>query len=431
MKAYGHLKESSFPAHYRQEQVQVLQQAIARQSSVFVAGLSGMGKSNLARFFVSHSTLYDNRSAKVYIDCNSIGSTNELYAAIIQELVYLMNLENNHPVPEIDNVWALKQALKIQIRQAASTKRHLVFVLDRFEQFMTQTGDLYNYLRHLRDISGKRASYVLAARDCPPRASLGELGELFAADPLWVGPLRRRDAVDSIRRDAKRLDCIFDSDHEQKLYKLTGGHPGLLKHSCSAVATGLDLSTPRNQIIQELLENPSIRVECDELWSSLDGVERDELRHHVGSLDILSDAVGQSLNNKGILSQDNANGWQLFSPIFESSIPKPVDLALSEIEVQIEIRGNKVFVDNRECSLSKKEFSLFQLLFDNRGEIVTFDKIAFHVWPGNFQTQIETRQDSVSDGMINSLKSALERKLKKAHKARYIKTHRGRGYELL
>jgi hypothetical protein len=422
---YSHLQESSFPTYYRQEEMQTLRQVIERRRSLLIAGPSGMGKSNLVRFFASHPPR-DSHVVTLYVDCNYLksGSENELYTAIIDEFALTMGTTS----PEIatDSAWKLRQTLQNQVRQIASSGSHLVLVLDRFEQFLPQKDDLYNFLRSLRDIAGARISYVLAARSFPPRNSLGELGELFEPEPLWVGPLNRRDAFDSVERDGKRLGHSFKTEQRQRLYDLTGGHPGLLKNACEIVATAnLDLTASPKQIVKQLLESTAIQDECDELWASMDDAEKAELVQCLDTLEALSAEIKQSLCTKSVLTQDKTSGWRLFSSLLEHTIrnSQGVHLASLETEVQIEMRGNKVFVDNCECLLARKEFLLFRLLFERRGEVVERDEIASQVWPEH--------EGDVSAEMIDTLKSCLSRKLKAVREAEYIQTHRGRGYELL
>jgi hypothetical protein len=417
------MKESYLPSHFRQEEMWAWQETIKRQRSLFVAGLSGMGKSNLARFFVSHPTLQDNRFMTVYVDCNLIGSAsdNELIAAIISELARLTSAEI--AALAIDNLWILKQTLRNQVEQICGTGRYLVIVLDQFDQFLMQKADPYSYLRHLRDISGARISYILIARRCLPRASLGELAELFEAEPLWLGPLKRRDAFDSIERDGERLCYCFSEEQKQMLYELTGGHPGLWKNVSEMIAAGLDLSATPNTIIELLLQNASIQAECKELWSGLDEAEKDELKQHSDLLNALSAEARRSLQTKGILTCDHAGHLQLFSPIFHQAIQDSAILGASELDLQLAIHGRKVFIGAEECRLTPKEFLLFTLLFERRGEIVTYDEIACRVWT-------EDKEGSVSDEMIHTLRSSLEHKLKTVRETKYIQTHRDRGLEL-
>jgi hypothetical protein len=423
MQTYDNLKESDFPPHYRQEEMEILREAIKHQRSLFIAGLSGMGKSNLIRFFVSHPP--QGTDVIIHVDCNSIsaGSEEELYAAILDQLSLITDVDEVDIIPD---GWTLRRILKRYVRQLARAGKHLVIVLDRFEQFTSQKTDLYNYLRSLRDSAGGRISYLLAARKYPPRASLKELGELFTSEPLWVGPLNFRDTCDSIERDAHRLGHTFDNEQKHKLYQLTGGHPGLLKNTCEMVAKGtIDLS--QEQLADKFLQNRSISEGCRELWLDLSDTERSELGQSFSSLREVSKNVAQSLLTKGIVvegSEKDSVNRHLFSPIFRQVIQNLIPPVLSDTEIQIKIQGNRVLVNNRACPLSEKEFALFQILLKHRGAIVTYDQIASHVWP--------EYRGFVKDEMIHSLKFSIERKLKAVYDTEnYIRTHRGRGYELL
>jgi hypothetical protein len=423
MKTYDNLKEGNFPPYYRQEEMKTLQEAIKHRRSLFIAGLSGMGKSNLIRFFVSHPP-QDADVINIYVDCNSIsaGSEEELYAAILDQLSLIIDVDEADIIPD---GWALRRILKRYVRQLARAGKHLVIVLDRFEQFTSQKANLYNYLRSLRDSAGGGISYLLAARKYPPRASLKELGELLTSEPLWVDPLNFQDARDSIERDGRRLGYKFDKEQKHKLYDLTGGHPGLLKNACEMVAKGtIDLS--QEQLADKFLQNRSISEECRELWLGLSDTERSELGQSFSSLSKMNEIVAQSLLIKGIVvekSEKHSVSRRFFSPIFRQAIQALIAPPLPDTEVRISIQGNKVFIGHHECPLSEKEFALFQILLKRRGEVVAYDQIVSHVWPGC--------KGDVSDEMIHSLKFSTERRLKTVYDVNYIQTHRGRGYELL
>ena len=82
---YDHFKEAALPDTYRRREINCLVSTLAMQRSVRVAGLSGMGKSNLLRFLVSHPHLLEEMppfSAVsihfLYIDCNKLHPVSSL-----------------------------------------------------------------------------------------------------------------------------------------------------------------------------------------------------------------------------------------------------------------------------------------------------------------------------------------------------------------
>jgi hypothetical protein len=432
MNTYTGLKEYLFPLHYRQEEIQSLIQVVERRRSLLIAGLSGMGKSNLLRFLVSHSLLGD-QTLTVYVDCNVItaGDDTELYAAISAEIAMVADTVTTET--SVDTERQLKQALRNQVVRTTAENGHLALALDRFELFSRDRSGLHNFLRALRDAAGGRISYLLGARGFPFRRSMAELAELFEPEPMWVGPLNRRDAFDSIDRDGKRLGYSFEEVHKERLYSLTGGHPGLLKNTCESVADGLDLLSSSKQIVERLLHNPAIREECDELVRSLGDAEQIELIKAVcsDSLSGLSVDARQSLCVKGVLVEDNYGKWQVFSPLLEWAIRDRArkDSCLS-VEASVEMRGNKVFINDCECPLTGKDFALFKLLFQRRGKMVSYEEIAERVWPENLPP------DAVGDNQIHRQKSSLEHKLREVCQADYIRSRKGsqsdvRAYELL
>lgn len=428
MTIYGYLKEQKFLSHYRTREIEQLQRVIERRRSLLVAGLSGMGKSNLIRFLVSHPERFDDHTALVYVDGNAIsaGVTPELYAEIIDQLSQAAGIKI--PLDILADDWQLKRILKQSVKEVVGQGKSLVFVLDRFDNFLPDKDELYDYLRSLRDMAGGNMSYILSARNFPPRNSFSELSELFEPKPLWVGPLSERDAFDSIRRDAERLGYIFGKAQKTMLYQLTGGHPGLLKNSCELAAVNeMALNEPPKQIIPQLLQHSGIRDECDELWQSLDEIEREALTFAQFSPGALPDEQKQSLLDKHILVAAKDHKLRFFSPIFEQSLRTFIKISSSSAEIQIAIWGGKVAIEGRDVSLTKQEFRLFELLFKKRGDVVSYDELTSHLWPEDPEDIEDTRS-----GNINSLKFSLERKLKRVQDSpEYIRTHPKWGYELL
>jgi len=84
----------------------------------------------------------------------------------------------------------------------------------------------------------------------------------------------------------------------------------------------------------------------------------------------------------------------------------------------------KVFVENTEVSLTKKEFDILRCLMDNSGHVVTHVRLLQNVWGDEYS---ETDTD-VLWRTINRLRKKLSKAFSKDG---YIKVERGVGYQFL
>ena len=85
-------KEASFPADYRAAEVGQVMRALYRLRSIAMLGLAGMGKSNVARFIVSHPQVparYLRARADsltfLHVDCAGLARNDE--AGLLSELI--------------------------------------------------------------------------------------------------------------------------------------------------------------------------------------------------------------------------------------------------------------------------------------------------------------------------------------------------------
>ncbi|MBQ7133316.1 MAG: response regulator transcription factor [Ruminococcus sp.] len=81
--------------------------------------------------------------------------------------------------------------------------------------------------------------------------------------------------------------------------------------------------------------------------------------------------------------------------------------------------NGKVYSEGKAVTLTSKEFSILKLLFENKGRIITRDKIIRCLW--NYDSDVDER---IVDSHIKNLRKAL------GNNAKLIKTVRSRGYIL-
>jgi hypothetical protein len=253
---------------------------------------------------------------------------------------------------------------------------YLVIVLDYFDEAAaTLDKSFFDYLFHLRR----------------PMGHLGELHELLD-DSVSVGPLSRRDALDSIRRDERRLGHRFETAEREALIACTGGHPGLLKNGSELLSSGgADASLSTEALAGQLLQSEKVRNLCLELWSDLTAAEQDILRH-LAQGDGLSRSAGETetatLEASGIVVRTESQagpGVQVFCPLFEAYVRKILPTGSGAVRLTAEF-PNRARIETPAASesitLSPKLFALLLALTEARGQVLSTDEIISRVYEG-------------------------------------------------
>jgi DNA-binding response OmpR family regulator len=87
-------------------------------------------------------------------------------------------------------------------------------------------------------------------------------------------------------------------------------------------------------------------------------------------------------------------------------------------DLVLDTRSIKVFIKEKELSLTLREYSLLEYLIRNRGKVLTRDDLLEHVWDRNHDTL-----SNVVDVHVKNLRKKLPQKY-----AKYIETVRGKGF---
>ena len=98
------------------------------------------------------------------------------------------------------------------------------------------------------------------------------------------------------------------------------------------------------------------------------------------------------------------------------------EVILSVSGVKLDLLARRVWVADREVSLSQKEFALLEFLIRKKGEVVSRAQIAEHVWDLHFDPMSNT-----IDVFINFLRKKIDTGREKS----LIETVRGSGYRFL
>jgi DNA-binding winged helix-turn-helix (wHTH) protein len=387
-------KEASFPVDYRAQEVSRIMDGIRKLRSVAITGLAGMGKSNVVRFIVSHPQVRArylkvraDDTMFVHVDCAGLAAPSE--AEILTEIGIQLHQEG---ISTGGLDWQGAQAIRRLLRDhilSIDPDLNLVIALDYFDEAAaTLDKGFFNYLFHLRNVRPRgNLVYVFATRR--PMGHLGELHELLD-DRVSVGPLSRRDALDSIRRDERRLGHTFDAAEREALIACTGGHPGLLKNGCELLSSGrADASLPLETLAGQLLQSEKVGNLCLELWLDLTEAEQDILLH-LAQGDGLSQSAGETematLETSGILVRTESQadpGMRIFCPLFETYARQNLSAVAGTIRIIAEL-PNRARIETRTTSesvtLSPKLFALLLALSKAQGQVLSTDEIISRVY---------------------------------------------------
>jgi hypothetical protein len=368
---------------------------IRKLRSVAITGLAGMGKSNVVRFIVSHPQVrarYLKERAHdtvfVHVDCAGLAAPSE--TELLTEIGIQLHREG---ISTGGLDWETAQAIRRLLREhilSIDPDLHLVIVLDYFDEAAaTLDKGFFNYLFHLRNVRPRgNLVYVFATRR--RMGHLGELHELLD-DSVSVGPLSRKDALDSIQRDERRLRHRFETAEREALIACTGGHPGLLKNGSELLSSGdADASLPTEALAGQLLQSEKVRNLCLELWSDLTAAEQDILRH-LAQGDGLSRSAGETematLEASGLLvrTESQAGPRVRIFPLFEAYVRQISPTGSGTARLTAEF-PNRAWIETPTASesitLSPKLFALLLALTEAQGEVVSTDEIISRVYEG-------------------------------------------------
>ncbi len=448
MALYDHFKESGgdlpYAAGHHFEELSAIRQVIQANSSLFVLGLSGSGKSSALRFLVSNPAAQSSGMSFVYIDCNGLDWEREsetvheeICGQVIEHLNRQQIVTETIPSSRTTARYVLKSVMGDLSINGPS---HLAIIFDRSELLQNMLGEpFFNYMRALRDIN-PRLSFVFSGRNLNPRA-FGELVDVLWDGPIWIGALSIEDAENVIYRHSLRLGFTLEAEHVDKLLRCAGRHPGLIKYTCELVRAGkVHLDDGEQEIIEQLLVAPSIEHQCRDMWQDLDFPTQDELRQIARAETTPPSYDSGLLFHSGIVEQTEDGEVSFTSNVFKwyvrglgpppitiekvvvkgleaLALPKGITEDLGPLNLDVEevvIRGSVGII------FTKEEFRLFKKLWDNQPEVVPSDQISEAVWPN--------KQRSVAQQEIANLVEKIREDLGDPG---YIESVSDRGYRFV
>lgn len=238
----------TYPAGYRQAEVQRILSAVRSGACAAVTGLSGCGKSNLLGF-IAHRMTAPGLPDFALVDCNRLPQPRA--EAFWDLLASILTAPTSPP----GDVFAVVEA---RLRAAPSGLCLLVDRLDALAGVELQAAA--GNLRALRDRHKYALTLVAAMRQ--PLDPASELAELFFAHTIWLGALSPTDTRWSVARFAARAGLDWGEATLERVATLASGYPSLLRAVCEAHANDTPLEPGA------LVVHPAVQQRVGEIWSS-------------------------------------------------------------------------------------------------------------------------------------------------------------------
>jgi DNA-binding winged helix-turn-helix (wHTH) protein len=434
------------PLSYRAETVRPLLASLRAGECCSIIGVSGTGKSNLARFLQRHDVQQtyckDELTWVIGIDSNRLifDELKPEYVAAALMLERVINEAENRNCSSEFLTWAFDirkhldgnpgshlalQALQDMCERLCE-KEHLqlVFLFDQFDDLWQKLdARFFLSLRSMRDQFKYQVVYLVMTRDRlqrmrPDTSEVESFWELFTSHTYGLKPYTEKDAMVMLDRLAARAQANLGSSAAE-MVKLSGGHSGLLRaifwatYDAARELPGQD----------ELLRIAAISEECRKVWIALSLEEQVLCRIIAGKLHLYApdQAILDELRLKGIVNDNQAS---LFSPVFATYVRMKTEGNVSGIIVDIPLRQVRLDGQPLQQSLTPLEFKLIEYLALHSGMVCKREDLIQALYG---EESID-RNDQRLDAILARLRRALG---ESAHSPHYLITHRGGGIQLV
>jgi hypothetical protein len=364
---------NSYPASYRNREVDYILDAVSAGDCVAILGLSGSGKSNLMGFLAHRVPFSEKHPAFILVDCNRIvGPQPGAFYRLMNRVI------SNGPSVGISDSTDHEELIALESVLADNLDHvgRICLLLDRFDAIDRERGydSILSNLRAFRDTWKYSLTYVTATRKHFKMSS--ELAELFYGRTLYLRPLSRDDALWSAHRDSVRLSGSgqpWDPGILETLVEVSWGYPSLLRACCEAFAAGASLT------LEDMGKHPAVERRVVEFWSD--------------------EPTEEMLKASGIWGQ----------PLLFSKKPAT--------------EAKDLF---NTTKLTAKENLLLSFLLSREGVVCEKDELIQAVWPEDVIYEKGIRDDSLAQ-LVRRLRVKIE---PDPNEPRYIQTIPGRGYLL-
>lgn len=369
--------------------------------SAALLGVGSCGKSNVVRFLKRADArefyFQEQAAATLYtpVDCYKMPDTAEVtvYAAMLAALAETaptLGEEGAKLAPQFDAWWneiiATNRAPIAQRRVAEAlaallngpAKRVILLFDDCDELIAHAQPALFRNLRALRDDHKYRLVYITVTRrelarlrDMSP--DYESFFELLARHQFALQPYQRDDANFMLKRLVARNAGTrpFTDAELQNVYRLTGGHAGLVGVTFELVKNTERASTP--DLLDFLADKRVVYQESQKIWDSLEDYEHADLLALVQHQEPPGDGLPPLLK-KGIVKKNERGGLEIFAELFERFVEEQLEqdtageddtsnVNTPPLRITHDALGGVVRVNARTVLLSPVESELFGYLF--------------------------------------------------------------------
>ncbi len=243
--------------NYRHDILSPLFDYIQSTESCFLIGAGSMGKTrlldHLMRQDVQQNYLGEqaNKTLLIRMDMNRISELSEwgIYELGLTSLLQTGGLQpelekfakdsiNDLLKPLLDRPDTLKALRYLELTIGGICRQNnfkLCFVFDEFDEAYRQLpAKVFAHLRAIRDANKNQLSYTVFLRNLPhclrPPADHESFYELLSRNLIGIGPYNLTDANEMLRQlEARRSLFIQLPNTRENLFRVSGGHPGLLQ----------------------------------------------------------------------------------------------------------------------------------------------------------------------------------------------------------
>lgn len=378
---------------------------IISNTCLTIVGISGSGKSNILKNIVK--TRSTDKRKFIYIDLTSIFHFDTSAVVIAISLSILNYLHNSKIIgsreyeryeTRIGAGSHLQIGINVlaQLIEQLPLKSEYFLIIDHFDSIIKNKDKInLDIFKFIRSNSNVKLQYLFATeninfRDILDRSYLNSLSDLLSHKITYL-PI----GLKSETWIEKTKELLEDGYSEEEIYKITGGYT-TFKKVLNASRT-LEVNAKNKD---ELL------IAINKLFSSLslDQIEllkKVNVRIHINK----KSADLNLLKTIGLVKEDKAGELHLFSEI--------LNLYFSEKSSN---PNDKYQIEN----LTRNESIIFDILFKNKGQLITKDQIAKELW-GN------ESHNKYSNWAIDQTVKRLRLKVSKSGQDYSIITKRGRG----
>jgi hypothetical protein len=445
------LPDGSYMRHTDTQRI--LENLYARRC-VEITGFSNLGKSALMRL-LSHPDVWLRELGEagteflpVYIDCNRMLEMTEqgFYELVLRTLQESSSLlaEDGELATAYQTLIAPSSNFQVPLsfsrgltRAINTVPRVLVLLFDEFDEpFQQIDSRVFLNLRAKKDRYASSLIYVTATgrplTQLRPGAHCGEFCELFVHQPWRLAPLTLGDVEKFTQNYAEANGVTLNHADADFVHQWTGGHPGMLNGVYRSLANALhangeetaDRWAFHRQLVSHLRNDPSLHKENEKIWQELTEDEQRALMAVISGQPADAALVAQ-LQHRHLLIEIDGE-LQGFGRLFTSYLQKkqPLDQVKTE-RIWVDTASGEVVVNGRPAeTLTRLEYQLMLLLFENADKIVDKYQIVSGVWGEDYI-------DEVDDARIEKLVSRLRQKVEPdPGSPQFVTTVRGRGYRL-